>query len=156
MDAAELLASKQLRETTVTVQLGGDGVTADIRLRALPRRAYRELLDAHPARPEDGEKADWNADTFPPALIAASAIDPELAPEQAQKIWDEWELSEVGTLFLACWSLNEQRGRLGFTLPGFGMTTDSGPSSTTASPGESPTPTSSPGKKTTRTKRSPG
>ena len=155
MDAAELLAAKQLRETTVTVNLGGDGRSADIRIRALPRKQYRELLETHPPADSD-EKADWDAETFPPALIAASCVDPELTLEQAQQIWDEWEAAEAGPLFLACWGLNELRGRAGFTWPGSAPTSGSGPNLTTASPGESRTASSSSGKKTTRTRRSPG
>lgn len=156
MDAAELLAAKQLRETTVTVNLGGDGRTADIRIRALPRKQYRELLEAHPPADSDEEKADWNAETFPPALIAASCVEPEFTSEQAQQIWDEWEAAEAGPLFLACWALNERRDRVGFIWPGSAQTSGSGQNSTTASPEGSPTASSSGGKKTTKTRRSPG
>ena len=151
MDAAELLAAKQLREETVVVNMGGDGSTADIRIRALPRKQYRELLEDNPPA-EDDTEAEWNPDTFPPALIAASCIDPVFTLEQAQQLWDEWEAAEAAPLFLACWSVNERRGRLGFTWPGSAQTSGSGQNSTTASRGESRTRSSSTGRKTTKTK----
>jgi len=151
MDAAELLAAKQLREETVTVNLDGGGSTAQLRIRALPRRAYRELLESHPSE-KDGE--DWDPESFPPALIAASVVDPDLSLDDAQQIWDEWEAAEAGPLFLACWAINERRAgdRLGFTWPGSAQTSGSGQNSTTASRGESRTRSSSTGRKTTKTK----
>lgn len=149
MGAAELLARKKLRETTVTIPV--DGSPAAFRLRALPRVEYRDLLDDHPP-PEDGPKADWHPDTFPPALISACVVSVEfdgeksdgLTVEEATEIWmgDDWSTEEAGTLFLTCWHLNEQSAGLGFTSPGFAMTGGSGRKSATAPNGESPTPSS--------------
>lgn len=139
MDAAALLAAKQLRQATVSLNLGG-GETVDVHIRALPRRQYRQLLEAHPPA---GDNADWNPDTFPPALIAASAVDPTFTVEQATQLWDEWEAAESGLLFLACWQLNDRTAGTSFTLPGFvEAMNDSGPNSATATNGASPTPSS--------------
>lgn len=134
MTAADLLAAKRLRETTLTVEVEGGPV--DLRLRALPRREYRALLESHPAVKEG---ADWNADTFPPALLAACLVQPEFTLEQATEIWDEWETEEASRLFLAAYYLNEDAKRLGFMLPGSAQTGGSGQNSTTAPPEESPT-----------------
>lgn len=139
MDAGELLAKKQLRTATVTLSLG-DGGDVDVSLKALPRKQYRLLLEEHPH--EDPKKGDWNPDTFPPALIAACAVDPEFTVEQAQQLWDEWETSDSTKLFLACFNLNERPELLSFTLPGSAKTSGSGQNSPTALPKESPTPTS--------------
>ena len=128
-DAAALLASKKLREVTVPVSIDGDGTTADFTLRALKRSEYRALLDEHPP---SREGADWDADTFPPALLAASAIDPVLTVEQATEMWTEWEAGEMGRLFLSCWQLNEQTAGVGFTVPGSVKTRGSGQKSNTA------------------------
>jgi hypothetical protein len=137
VDAATLLATKRLRETTLHVDVEGGSV--GLVLRALPRSQYRELLEAHPPV-KDGE--DWNADTFCPALIAASSVDPELSLEQATDIWEGWETEEASRLFLASYYLNEDHKRLGFILRGSATTGGSAQNSTTASPKESPTPTS--------------
>lgn len=128
MDGAGLLAAKQLQSLTFTVTLG-EGETADIRLSALPRKAYRELVEAHPAA-DDSLK--WDQDTFPPALIAASCVEPKLTKKQAQKIWDTWEEGEASRLFLACFQLNENPAGVGFTWPGSAKTRGSGRKSNTA------------------------
>lgn len=129
MDASELLAAKKLAESTLTLNLGG-GASSEVLLRALPRKQYRALLDSHPGVEGDD---DWNPDTFPPALIAASAVEPEFTVPQATQLWEEWEAAESGKLFLACFRLNEKSQLVGFTLPGSAPTGDSGQNSTTAS-----------------------
>lgn len=128
-DMAALLEAKKLREVTVPVSVDGDGTTVDFKLRALPRSEYRAMLDDHP--PVDSG-AEWNPDTFCPALIAACCVDPVMTGEQATQIWNEWEAGEVGRLFLACWQLNEQTAGVGFTLPGSAKTSGSGQRSSTA------------------------
>lgn len=120
MDAGELLAKKKLREVTLTVQVEGD--SADLQLRALPRKEYRLLLEAHPGA--DGKSFDY--DTFPPALIAASVVEPEFTLEQATELWEEWEDGDASRLFLACFDLNEVGLGVGFTTPGSDSTVGSG------------------------------
>lgn len=153
MDGASLLASKReagLREATVPLDVAGELV--EVTIRALPRRAYRELLDAHPPTAEDGADADWNGETFPPALIAASCLHPELGLEEATELWDEWEPSEAGRLFQACYWNNEDASRLKGLLLSYSLMRGFEQNSTIASPKESPTPSSSPGTKQTKTK----
>lgn len=128
MDAEALLAAKQLRETTLNVTVGGEPV--ELTFRALPRKEYRLLLEAHPGAEDD---ADWNPDTFPPALIAASLVEPEFTVEQATRLWEEWEDAEAVRLFLACFNLNENPAGWHFMSPGFEKTPDSGQNSPTAS-----------------------
>jgi len=76
--AAQIVAlEEQMRESTITV-----------RLRAMPRLRWRELVAAHPARFDeagDRDPRDYqgvNSDTFPHAMIRASAIEPELTADQ--------------------------------------------------------------------------
>lgn len=121
MNAGELLAKKKLREVTVPLDLG-DGDTVELLLRAMPRKTYRELLEAHPSE-TDG---DWNVDTFPPALIAATCVEPKFTVKQAAKLWDEWETGDSTHLFLECFKLNERSGGVGFISPGSAKTGGSG------------------------------
>ena len=55
------------------------------RFRALPEKAYSDLVAAHPSSTE-GEA--WDTDTFPPALVAASCIDPVMSEEDVAELWD--------------------------------------------------------------------
>lgn len=130
MNAAELLAAKKLRDATLEIEIEG-GDPLPLKVRALKRKDYRDLMDAHPS---DNEDEDWNPDTFPPALIAAAAVEPEFTLEEATQLWDEWEIAEAARVFLVCFNLNENPAGVSFMLPGFGKTDDSGLNSTIASP----------------------
>jgi len=130
LNAAELLAAKRLRETTLNIEVEGGSVP--FVLRAIPRKEYRQMMDDHPG----GDGQDWNPDTFPPVLIAASAVDPEFSLDEATVLWDTWEDADATRIFLTCFNLNENPAGLSFTLPGFGKVKDSGQNSTTAPPSE--------------------
>lgn len=83
------------------------------RFRALPRREYRALLDDH--KDDTGEKR-WDTETFPPALIAACAVDPEMTLEQAQTVYSEWDDNQAFTLFSAALMVNEGESKVPFTV----------------------------------------
>jgi hypothetical protein len=65
--------------------------TVVFRLRALPRKAYSDLVSAHPADGDDevDQAFGFGASTFFPALIQASAVEPELEPEQWDSLLDD-------------------------------------------------------------------
>ena len=76
----------------------------------LGRGAYTDLLRQHPPTDEQkvlaeaaGASASWNADTFPPALLAASCSSVDGADEQwwAQR-WQSWTTGEVTRLWNVC------------------------------------------------------
>lgn len=92
------------------------------RFRAMPRREYRELLEEH--KDPSGAKR-WNEDTFPPALIAACAVDPEMTLEQATTVYDEWDDNQASVLFAAAFMVNEGESKIPFTVRSSGATRDS-------------------------------
>jgi len=71
------------------------------------RRALDQLISEHHPTPDQKNRVaelgggilEYNIDTFPPALIAATAIDPELSIEDAQQIFDEWGAGDAEILF---------------------------------------------------------
>lgn len=76
------------------------------------RKAFEDLVAEHP--PEEGDHDDarkttgrpealarWHSDTFTPALLAATCVDPKLTVEEAQAIYDEWTDAEVSALVAA-------------------------------------------------------
>lgn len=80
---------------------------------ALPRREYRELLESHPD--PAGEKR-WNTETFPPALIAASSVDPPMTLEQAETAYTEWDTTQAETLFWGAYQANEGESQVPFSV----------------------------------------
>jgi len=95
--------------------------------RSMGRAKFEELMAAHPAtadqrkqlkeqmaemgRPFDPPK--WNPDTFPPAIVALSSLDPELTLADAQELWSDpnWSPAELLKIYecaLSCyWEVEE-------------------------------------------------
>lgn len=88
--------------------------------RSVGRLKYEELLEE--CKPTQKQKDDaltqglaepaWNDDTFPPALMAASIVEPEdMTAEDIYDIWDseDWNQAELASLFLAAIQANAER-----------------------------------------------
>lgn len=92
--------------------------TITYRFQAIGRKAYEELLLANPVTPENQAEADrlgqqhtdYNPDTFPKALVAASLVDPILTYEDVEEMWDDpaWTGPELSTLWVAALGVNGQ------------------------------------------------
>jgi hypothetical protein len=84
--------------------------TLHVRLRALPRRKWRDLCDAHPARPdnEEDKAAGVNADTFFDALIRACAVDPVLDEEDWAGLDEVLSDGQWQELANAAWGVNRR------------------------------------------------
>lgn len=96
-------------------------------LRALPRRAFRDLLDAHPPRPEIAREAAFNAATFPPALIRKCLIEPAVATDaQFDELLDKITEGQVGELFDAAWLANQGGSEVPKSVPASGRIPSTG------------------------------
>lgn len=99
------LFAKPRRKTAFLMQVAGpDGSPRQVRIRyqALPPKDFDDLVAAHPPSPKDERKgAQWNPDTFPPALISAVSLSPKLTFEQATSLLlnENWAAGEVNALF---------------------------------------------------------
>lgn len=105
---AELVAAKAKMEQLQAAALEN---STKFVFRSIGRVPYDDLVNAHPptdeqqeiARKEGGADVDlsWNAETFPPALLAASIVEPKMTPEEIQEIWDspDWGGNELLDLF---------------------------------------------------------
>lgn len=97
--------------------------TALFVFRALGRKELEDLERAHKVTKEQvsayrdecrtmqvppNNPPNYNYDTFPPALIAASAVKPEISLDQAIEMWNSPEFSkgELGAIFQHAWSVN--------------------------------------------------
>jgi hypothetical protein len=74
---------------------------------SIGRRAYSDLIRSHPATEAQAEEAGarlaWNTDTFPPALLAASCVEPtDTSLAWWQRKYDQWGTGQVARLWQAC------------------------------------------------------
>lgn len=96
------LNNKKRAEQEISFNLGDEEVT--MLFRAIGARDYDKLLAKHPPKPEQKvEGASYNLDTFAPAIICRTCVEPELDEDQARQIWEseDWARGEVMTLFRA-------------------------------------------------------
>lgn len=115
------LIKKPVRSKTLTLKVpGDDGEEQELTLtvRAIGQRDYDALLALHP--PTKAQKADgdsYNIETFCPALLARSLVDPVITDEEAIEIWtsDAWSRGELTALFFACVDVNNKGLDIPFT-----------------------------------------
>lgn len=77
------------------------------------RGDYAKLISAHKPTPEQekdmGQEMSWNPETFPPALMAASCVEPaELRGnvEEFTEIHATWSIGQVTRLWTTCMNAN--------------------------------------------------
>lgn len=119
----------QTAEEFAQAQAAFDQVEADLRensvlftFKAIGRKNYEKLVSKHPPTNKQKEEVEdaggdpklvfWNTDTFPPALIAASCVSPEMTPEQAKVLWEDdenWNSAELSEIFNAALMANTTR-----------------------------------------------
>ncbi len=115
--------------------------------RALGRVAYDELIEDPRYAPTDEQKkegASHNPDTFPPALVSAAAVDPEISIEEAIEIFGDssWNGKELQKLFFGALEVNTETGDIPLSKGGSDMTASSLLSSLMQQNAESPIPSS--------------
>ncbi|MFI1197693.1 hypothetical protein ACH4T9_31155 [Micromonospora sp. NPDC020750] len=116
--------------------------TVEFQVRALRRKVWNELADAHPPRKTGGkvhaedESLGVNRATFLPALVRASTIAPTLADQTWEALLDpDGELlseQQWRRLWRACWNLNMAEVDIPFSVAG--LLTNLGSGSGSGSP----------------------
>lgn len=119
-DAAARLWQAEENVAQIEQQLRDTDSVAYFKLRAIGRAAFDALVNAHPPTSAQRAKAKslglggemaWNPDTFPPALVAACLVDPEMTEDQARLLWedDSWNAAETQALMDAALEVNGTR-----------------------------------------------
>lgn len=108
---AEFAASEAEREADeFAAEAEARGV--EITLRALGRRRWPELLEAHP--PREGNDADKrsgaNLKTLPDVLVPESIVEPQMSPGEKTDFLDGLSFGQWDYLALEAWNLNTQAG----------------------------------------------
>ena len=102
---------------------------------ALGRHKYMRVKAAHPARKQDrADRLDFNAETFPAALIAASAVDPVIDDDQATELVERLSDGQFTKLWNAAISVNVGADDVPKSVLRSDTAASNGTSSTTASP----------------------
>jgi hypothetical protein len=89
----------------VAVEDEQEASTVTFVLQSVSRRVWADLLAAHPPRPQD-KGLDHNADTFPPAVVAACAKEPHVGEDEANQLADVLPVAEWTKLWLGAVGLN--------------------------------------------------
>ena len=83
--------------------------------KSIGRFNYDLLVSEHPpTKEEKKDGADFNAETFPPALIAAACTDPVISPDEAVEMFDDpdWNNAELRALFFGALEVNTETGEI--------------------------------------------
>ncbi len=113
----DVLLKKPPRTKVIEVELADDQKVS-ILFRAIGSKAYDDLLGSHPPSKRDKEIGGvWNSDTFPPSLIAACAVEPEISEEAAKEIFasEDWSRGELMDMFMKVVTLNSEGMNIPFT-----------------------------------------
>jgi len=97
------------------------------------RKAFDTMVLAHQPTPEQkkhiaemgGGILEYNIETFPPALMAASAVDPEMTVEEAEEIFNEWSSGDAEILFTTALLVCKERASVPLSRNGTGPTDSS-------------------------------
>lgn len=103
--------------------------------RALPPWEYRRLISAYPP---DEPRLRWNAETFPPALIAACCIEPVkfASADDVRRLLEKLNEGVQDQLFDAAFRANEGGGEIPKSVVASAMIPTTGPRSTPPPAGE--------------------
>lgn len=116
----------------------------EFRFKELPRHVYEALVAEFPPRKEDAEAgAAWNAEKFPPALIAAASAEPGLDRQAATKLWKGLPFGEARRLWITALAPQTKVGAVPLAVSGTGQTPTTETKSGTAPLEGSPDPSSS-------------
>ena len=119
---------------------------ASFTFRSIGRYRYDELVGLPKHQPTKDQKQkdglSFNPDTFPPALVAESCVEPEMSLEDAQEIFSDpdWNGAELQRLFFGALEVNNETGDIPFSKSGSDQTLISALNSIMQSNTEFPTP----------------
>jgi hypothetical protein len=82
-------------------------------LRYIGDRAYSDLMAAHPS---DNDQELFSSKTFPPALVAASCVQPVMSEEQVTELFEVINEGEIKKLFDAAWDVHNSSDVIPFSL----------------------------------------
>lgn len=95
-------AREKMRETEVTFTF-----------RALGAKAWSDLVAQHPGKTKDEA---FDPDSLAPALVAASAVDPEMTAGDVEQLFEALNHGQREELIGAAWTVNSEGTSVPFSL----------------------------------------
>jgi len=81
--------------------------------RALGAKAWSDLVAMHPGKTDEDA---WDTDSLAPALVAASAVDPEMTREDLDQLFEGLNMGQRQELMDAAWQVNGEATSIPFSL----------------------------------------
>jgi hypothetical protein len=81
--------------------------------RALGAKAWSDLVAQHPS---EKEEEAWDDESLAPALVAASAVDPVMTPEDVAALFEQINMGQRQELIQAAWTVNGEATSVPFAL----------------------------------------
>lgn len=104
----------------------------------IPGHLFEKLVRECPPRKQDKEAGSaWNSDEFPPLLMAAAAVDPQMSREAAKKLWKGLPQGERLRMWNVVFGVQSQVASVPLAVSGIGSTRTTATRSDTAAPEES-------------------
>jgi hypothetical protein len=129
---------KEIEELTAEAQ----ETTVKFTFRSIGRVKFNELVEQHPPTEQQQEEMkeqgqgvlQWNPETLPPVLVAASSEDPVITLDEALDIWSspDWNEGELVKLYLAALRANQEAPDIPFDRLATELTRSTEQNSTTA------------------------
>lgn len=112
-DSKQMLAGipVELENRVADLEKQIEGKTRELVFESIGRRAWKRLIADHPPTQDaDDVRAGYNLETFVPAALARSCVEPGLTLEQAEWIITELPDAVYGAIVEACFRANLQGG----------------------------------------------
>lgn len=131
-------ATADISERISELEAEMEAATFEITFEALSSHQFLRLKAQHRPRKSDREqRLDFNLDTFPAALFASCAADPEMSDEQSVALVEKLTDGQFAKLWNACLVLNIGDDSVPKSATPFAPEATNGTSSTTAPSGGS-------------------
>lgn len=87
-------------------------------------KPWSDLMAAHPSPKDDkgNDKFDYDPQTFPVSLVAAASVDPKMTQTQAEKLFDNFTLTQRNIVFSCAYRANVRGVDIPFSQPAFDVT----------------------------------
>lgn len=114
----------RISDEIAALAVEADRATVSFTIEALGATAWRRLVAEHPPPADDLDGWRWDMETFPPAAVAASCIDPKMSEDQAVALAERLSDGQWNKLLGAVMAVN-----LGDDIPKFASGTGAAPTS---------------------------